>query len=377
MATPINYDDSYSGPKHLHAQADTSASSASRSRPIVFWPPWPTASPDHQRSVALPTPASNRPSLEDSTEITGSPASVNQASYDHSVPEVASLVSPPASPLRIAKPATLDAIIARVRPVAEGIEETSTIKGVTPSLFEELDSWAAEHLPGWEGLRCETYPHFCHSHLTNLDEYRVSLHNDILIVGYPLSFGHEIIVDLLDKLRDEGHSFRRGVHGGKEVIIGESAGVRLSRGRKEPDCSLYVVSDDEEFKEPTIAYEVGYSEDEATLTSDAGKLICLTYGRIKLVVAIKITHKSRKSGELRELESVTWGHWELDDVDDPPERHQLNDPQPIEYDGRGIPTAYAAVVEGRKGKHRQLIARKVESHSVRKHHLVGTSRAFN
>jgi hypothetical protein len=206
---------------------------------------------------------------------------------------------------------------------------------------------------------------FSGSLLMNLGEYRIDLHNDVLIIGYPLSFGHEIIVDLLDKLRAEGRSFRRGVHGGKEIIIGGSAGVRLSRGRKEPDCSLYVIGD-EKFKEPTIAFEVGYSEDENTLTFDAAKLICLTFGRIKLVVAIKISHKSRQSGEPRELESVTWGHWELDEIDDPPERYRLDNPQPVEYDARGIPTAYAAVVEGRKGKHRQLIARKVESHLARK-----------
>lgn len=50
---------------------------------------------------------------------------------------------------------------------------------------------------------------FSTSLLTHLDECRIDLHNDVLIVGYPLSFGHEIIVDLLDKLRAEGRSFRR------------------------------------------------------------------------------------------------------------------------------------------------------------------------
>jgi len=110
-----------------------------------------------------------------------------------------------------------------------------------------------------------------------LDEYRVDLHNDMLVVGYPLSFGHEIITDILDKLRAHGHSFPCGVHGGKEVIIGGSAGVRLSRGKKEPDCALYVDGEDR-FTQPTIAYEVGYSEDGTKLTLDAATLICLTYG---------------------------------------------------------------------------------------------------
>jgi hypothetical protein len=328
--------------------------------------------------VALPTPpASNRPSLEGSTAIPANITTHDLELRDHQQAESPSLLSPPTSPPRVVQPLPLQAITSKVYSVANGEEETCTIEGVTPILFEELHSWGQENLPAWEGLRCEHLYTTCfHSFLTNLDKYRVDLHNDILVVGWPLSFGHEFITDLLDELRTNGHSFPRGVHGGKEVIIGGSADVRLSRGRKEPDCALYINGEDK-YTQPTIAYEVGYSENGTKLTLDAARLICLTYGRVQLVVTIKITHKDREPGRPRELELITWDHWELVEVDEPVEHYRLDDPQPIDYDKMHIPTAYIAVVKSRNGKLRQLTARKVESHSVCTCHCFRDAGTFN
>src|SRR5882762_11511253 len=144
------------------------------------------------------------------------------------------------SPPHVVQPLPLQTITSKVYSIANGKEETCTIEGVKPILFEELHSWGQENLPAWEGLQCEhLYTTCLHSFLTNLDKYKIDLHNDILVVGWPLSFGHKFITDLLDELHTNRHSFSRGVHGGKEVIIGGSADVRLSRGRKEPDCTLY------------------------------------------------------------------------------------------------------------------------------------------
>ena len=205
-----------------------------------------------------------------------------------------------------------------------------------------------------------------HYPLTTVAKYSIDLHNDILVVGCPLSFGHEIIAHILDQLRAQGHTFP-DICEGKEAFIGGSADVRLSGGRKQPDCAIYVDGDGkDELNELTIAFEVGYSEDTTKLTLDAARLLCLTTGLIQLVVTIKITHQPRKSREPRVLQSVTWDHWEHGGTRmvKPEESHKLNDPKPTALDQAGIPTAYVAVAEIDKGDRCQLLARKVGSYTV-------------
>jgi hypothetical protein len=97
------------------------------------------------------------------------------------------------SPPHVVQPLPLQAITSKVYSIANGKEETCTIEGVTPILFEELHSWGQENLPAWEGLQCEhLYTTCLHSFLTNLDKYKIDLHNDILVVGWPLSFGQSL-----------------------------------------------------------------------------------------------------------------------------------------------------------------------------------------
>lgn len=174
MAASLNdYDNTWSHPRHSTGQVAVFAPSTRTSGP----PGW-ARSVDYQHPITLPTPpTSNRPSLEESTVTSAnfknhnsghqhhqraeptvtadSPTSPNLPHPEHQHAERVSFISPPASPPRVAKRATLDAIAAKVKPVTDGLEETCTIKGVTPMLFEEFDSWAAENLPGWESLRCE------------------------------------------------------------------------------------------------------------------------------------------------------------------------------------------------------------------------------
>ena len=122
---------------------------------------------------------------------------------------------------------------------------------------------------------------------------------------------------------------------------------------------------------------MGYLENGTKLTLDAARLICLTYGRVQLVITIKITHKDREPGRPQELELITWDHWELVEVDEPVEHYRLDDPQPIDYDKMHIPTTYIAVVKSRNGKLRQLTAHKVESHSVCTFHCFRDAGTFN
>jgi hypothetical protein len=93
------------------------------------------------------------PVLEEPTVTPASPISHNPSCPDHQYAEPVPFASPPASPPHVVPPTTLDAIAAKVKRVADGVEETCIIKGVTPTLFEEFDSWAAGNLPGWESVR--------------------------------------------------------------------------------------------------------------------------------------------------------------------------------------------------------------------------------
>jgi hypothetical protein len=147
-----DYGSSWSVPRFRpsHAQA---ASTPTHSTSDIRRPPGSLRSVDYQRPVTLPTPpASNRPSLEESTVISSSTTSHSPGCQRG---EFVSPVSPPASPPRAGK-VTREDIAAKVKLVTEGVEETCTIEGVTQTLFDQFHSWAQEHLPGWEGLRCDT-----------------------------------------------------------------------------------------------------------------------------------------------------------------------------------------------------------------------------
>lgn len=104
---------------------------------------------------------------------------------------------------------------------------------------------------------------------------RINLYDDILVVGYPVSISHEILSDLFHRLSNQGMSYSSDGHNGVTIMQGGSAGIELSRGRKEPDFSLYEVRT-ENYTEPSIAGEVACSETAAELANDAARLLCPT-----------------------------------------------------------------------------------------------------
>jgi hypothetical protein len=149
MAASLNdYDNTWS--HHSTGQAAVFASSTHISDAMyaASGPPGCARSVDHQCPVMLPTPpTSNRPSLEESTVTSANLTTHNSGHQHHQCAEPivtadshnsprqhaepVSFVSPPASPPRVAKRATLDTIAAKAKPVTDGVEETCTIKGVT------------------------------------------------------------------------------------------------------------------------------------------------------------------------------------------------------------------------------------------------------
>lgn len=105
------------------------------------------------------------------------------------------------------------------------------------------------------------------------------------------------------------------LYGGSRIVEGGCADIHYNSGYKSPDFSLYEVkdggvSDDQDSSTPTIVFEVAYSQSTRSVVREAARHICLTRGEVRLVVAIDIVHK--KEIRPRELESVTWSHWEED-----------------------------------------------------------------
>jgi hypothetical protein len=151
-----------------------------------------------------------------------------------------------------------------------------------------------------------------------LKRCRVDYDGNILIVHCP-SLGHEFPGDLFDLMGRAGKSYPREYNGSR-ITQGGSTTIDLEVGSKSPDFSLYEVKEgvgqDQKGENviPTVALEVGYyGEGERKLTLDAGRLICLSKGRIQLVATIDIDHEVEKQNDgKRKLKSVIWTHWEMD-----------------------------------------------------------------
>jgi hypothetical protein len=158
------------------------------------------------------------------------------------------------------------------------------------------------------------------------------------------------------------------LYSGSRIVEGGCADVHYNSGYKSPDFSLYEVrdggvSDDQDSSTPTIVFEVAYSQSTRSLVREAARHICLTRGQVQLVVTIDIVHKRGTSP--RELESVTWSHWEEDvlshdvveDYDD--ELDQVSSERGDEENSEEFilppATAYTAVVAQPGGQRRYRI----------------------
>lgn len=147
------------------------------------------------------------------------------------------------------------------------------------------------------------------------DFISVDFQPDKLIVRVP-TIGHEIMTDLFYLMKQSGTGYSTESYRGSRIVLGGSADIHYTSGYKSPDFSLYEVKDgggdtiDDDNTTPTIVFEIAYTQTTRSVVLEAARHICLTGGEVLLVIAIDIVHKTNTNP--RELESVTWSHWEED-----------------------------------------------------------------
>lgn len=190
-------------------------------------------------------------------------------------------------------------------------------------------------------------------------------------MGYPIGISHEFLGDLFHTLSQQGNSYPE-VYEGIRLMQGGSADVQLSKGRKQPDFSLYETAGDGRVLPtvPTLAGEVGDSEDNNKLTLDAARLICLSRGDVRLVITVKFIRKQiigGNAGVEKQLSKIIWGHWELvgvDSVEMGESTDCLNSPKATEWDSEEFPTKYIAMVQHSKSRFLRYTARLVRTYKV-------------
>ena len=281
---------------------------------------------------------------------------------------VQSASPPPLSPA----PVSLEYIISQVRDVLTGKAAVRKISNVTSELCQQLDAQAQVdvNLAGWDGVKwvySGTVHDLVGAILTSFSS-RVDFHRGDLIVGCKVSFGNEIMTALFLDLQRDNTSYP--IHyGTSQIRTFGQANIDLTVGSKSPDYALYEVVGDENSTNitPTIAWEIGYAENERKLEMDAARLICLSKGLVQLVVTVKITHEPNTFPKM--LKQVVWHHWEIDvarfgQVDDPTNTLLLNNPVPHPQGDQTSPPPYEAHVEIDKDIYR-LVAHVTESYHVR------------
>lgn len=232
-----------------------------------------------------------------------------------------------------------------------------------------------------DGKVCGTQYSSCRlllNSLTNHFSNSIDLHDGVLTVSYPTLI-HASIDYLMDGLA-RNRSYPRELYQGSKIFLGGRADVFLGGGGiKSPDYSLYESRDDDRDGRsvlfPTVAWEIGYLEDENKLSFDAARLLCLSRGNVRLVIIVNIKHK--QGSQPRELESVTWAHWEVDYdsidlVSGEWWNGKLRDPQPHRDTGDeamggehvpSAPTAYRTVLS-MKGDNYQINAVRTRLYQV-------------
>ena len=124
------------------------------------------------------------------------------------------------------------------------------------------------------------------------------------------------MTDLFYIIKQSGTGYSTEPCHGSRIILGGSANIHYTSGYKSPDFSLYEVNDGagdtihDDNTTPTIVFEVAYTQATRSVVLQAARHICLTGGEVLLVVVIDLVHKAGSNP--RELESVTWSHWEED-----------------------------------------------------------------
>jgi hypothetical protein len=256
----------------------------------------------------------------------------------------------------------LQCLVSQIKPVLDHIRPKIEIN-VGVELFKQLQAevemGGSEDLSGWGGSRYYRLSLF--TTLRAHTFYSIDYDGKVLIVECGPSIGHEIISDIFHQLSANGASYPRHTGHGTTISQGGSAAVDLTKGMKEPDFSLYETRplnsdlDNTANSKPTIAWEVAYSESEKKLTTDAARLICLSRCGVLLVVALNIDISGTR--ESRQLNSVTWSHWEMDALGSEeiaPGKEvrtgKLGILEPDCGDGANIPVAYRAIVAKKDGQ---------------------------
>ena len=193
---------------------------------------------------------------------------------------------------------------------------------------------------------------------------RTDLHQSVLVVGYPVNPGHEVIQDVFSALEHAGTSFPNNYNKSKILPWG-TADIMLCQGYKNPDFGFVDFRESEEDSDedreaieeentkPTISFEYGYSQSGDKLAFAAARTLLLTLGIVQLVVTVNVMREFDQAHQCMVLKKVTWAHWVVDGSSlkeaDASWEGEVNDPQPDrEVDEELVhppPDAYRAVVE--------------------------------
>ena len=302
-----------------------------------------------QHNSPLPTPpSSTRPSLESATEL----SVTNPALIEHAVlPRP--LSPPPSPPVSPVVTTPLDGLLDGVCRVLDGHSRSFKSNNVTHKMYEELEARVSE-MPGWEGIQYVSTTLLFNLVLTGF--FSIDFNGKDLIIQYP-GFGHEIMESLWNKVEQSNSDFfaKPTVRKASILELGGSTDVELADGVKSPDFSLYVIDPEAETQkdvdgncDPVVTFEVAHAENAKKLSMDAARQVLFSKGQILLVVALKV--KVNRHHPARELEEVTWAHWEMDwgymKRVDSGWTGKLNNPVPDGENNPGVPpNSYVAVVE--------------------------------
>lgn len=280
--------------------------------------------PPSNPAASLPTP---RPSLETTKPLitqasrntlevlTDSPSGPSGPAPELPPPIV---LTPPASPDdAFVIPAQVDLPKLLVFLTLKA-EHSLLIPGIDNKSLGQLESMAlAGKLPGWEsavryvGLQvqdicCYTYPLNSRSFV-----------NGGLFLEFPSTM-HEILPDIFTRLSDQGKTLPS--NGSKSVLrVMGSSDIPLEKGIKSPDYSIFEVqnssgdssSQGDPPGHPTVAFEVGYSQDIHALRYAAARTLGGALGAVNLVVIIKLSYEVFK-GERQEIQTASAEFWEVE-----------------------------------------------------------------
>lgn len=158
------------------------------------------------------------------------------------------------------------------------------------------------------------------------ENVRRSLFDNHLFLEYPTRM-HEIVPIIFTHLGDQGTHIPDGLRNGA------STDIYFPGALKTPDFSIYEVGSfnsnapataecaDNRYNYPTVVFEVAYSQTLPDVSKAAARIIALSAGAVRLVVAIKVQYNSPKStedGDLvrKPIETVMVDYWMLTGLDE-------------------------------------------------------------